>query len=100
MTVLRFVVLVCGLLISGVGSVSAAQGQGVVIGVNVVNPQRLNAADREKVLNQLQASGVHLIRAPLEPGWSAGDYGPAIDFIHRADMRGIKTDLIVGLQYR
>ncbi len=100
MTVLRSLVLACGLLISGVGAVSAAHGQSVAVGVNVVNPQRLSAADREKVLGQLQASGVHLIRSPLEPAWSASDYGPAIDFIHHAYMRGIKTDLIVGLQYR
>jgi hypothetical protein len=100
MTVLRSLVLACGLLISGVGAVSAAPGQSVAVGVNVVNPQRLSAADRENVLDQLQASGVHLIRSPLEPAWSASDYGPAVDFIHRAYTRSIKTDLVVGLQYR
>ena len=79
---------------------SPAHGETVVVGVNVVNPQRLSAADRDKVLDQLQAAGVHVIRAPLLPPWGDNDYGPAIDFIHRAYMRGIKTDLIVGLQYR
>jgi hypothetical protein len=100
MTVLRCLVLACGLLISGVGAISAAPGQIVVVGVNVVKPERLNAADREKVLEQLQASGVRLIRAALSPAWRGTQYGPAIDFIHRAYLRGIKTDLIVGLQYR
>jgi hypothetical protein len=100
MTVLRCLFLACGLLISGVGAIAAAPGQSVVFGVNVVNPQRLNAADRERVLDQLQTSGVYLIRAPLMPAWSASDFGPSIDFIHRAYMRGIKTDLIVGLEYR
>lgn len=42
--VLRCFVLVCGLLISGVGAVSAAPGQSVVVGVDVVNTQPLSAA--------------------------------------------------------
>jgi hypothetical protein len=41
-----------------------------------------------------------MIRTPLAPAWGGDDYGPAIDFIQRAYERGIKTDLIVGLQYR
>ena len=52
------------------------------------------------MLDQLQAAGVQVIRAPLAPPWGGNDYAPAIDFIHRAYMRGIRTDLIVGLQYR
>src|SRR6516162_3130487 len=78
----------------------AAGGEAVTIGVNVVNPQRLNAADREAVLDQLQSAGVRVIRAPLAPPRGGDDYGPAIDFSRRAYERGIKTDLIVGLQYR
>ena len=100
MMVLRSIVLVCGLLIFGAAATPPAHGETVVVGVNVVNPQRLSAADRDKVLDQLQAAGVHVIRAPLAPAWSGNDYRPAIDFIHRAYMRGIKTDLIVDLQYR
>ncbi len=100
MMVLRSIALVCGLLIFRAAAMSPAHGETVVVGVNVVNPQRLSAADRDKVLDQLQAAGVHVIRAPLLPPWGGNDYGPAIDFIHRAYMRGIKTDLIVGLQYR
>lgn len=100
MMVLRSVVLVCGLLIFGAAATSPAHSETVVVGVNVVNPQRLSAADRDKMLDQLQSAGVQVIRAPLAPAWSGSDYGPAIDFIHRAYMRGIKTDLIVELQYR
>src|SRR5207244_1661408 len=81
-------------------AIRAAHGDGVVVGVNVVNPQRLGAADREAVLDQLQAAQVKVIRVPLEPPWRDGDYAPAIDFVRRAFERGIKADLIVGLQYR
>src|SRR5215472_13578716 len=78
----------------------AAAGETVTVGVNVVNPQRLSAADREQILGQLQAAGVRVIRAPLAPAWHGDDYGPALDFIRRASERGIKADVIVGLQYR
>src|SRR5215472_106627 len=78
----------------------AAAGELATVGVNVVNPQRLSAADREVILDQLQAAGVRVIRAPLAPAWGGDDYGPAIDFIRRASERGIKADVIVGLQYR
>jgi hypothetical protein len=37
---------------------------------------------------------------PLAPPWGGSDYGPAIDFIRRAHERGIKSDLVVELQYR
>jgi hypothetical protein len=42
-----------------------AYGETAAVGVNVVNPQRLNQADREAVLDQLQTAGVRIIRAPL-----------------------------------
>lgn len=100
MMVLRSVVLVCGLLIFGAAATSPAHGQTTIVGVNVVNPQRLSVAERDKVLDQLQAAGVHVIRVPLAPAWGGNDYGPAIDFVNRAYHRGIKTDLIIGLQYR
>ena len=81
-------------------SINAMAGETVALGVNVVNPQRLSAANREVTLGQLQAAGVHVIRAPLAPAWGSDDYGPAIDFIRGASERGIKADLTVGLQYR
>ena len=100
MMVLRSAFLACCFLIFGVAAMSPAHGQAVVVGVNVSNPQRLSTADRDKVLDQLQAAGVHVIRAPLKPAFRDHDYGAAIDFLHRAYTRGIKIDLIVGLQYR
>jgi hypothetical protein len=98
--VLRSILLGCSFLIVGVAAMSPVHGETVIVGVNVENPQRLKAADREKVLDQLQAAGVLVIRASLAPAWSVDDYGPAVDFIHRAYARGIKTDVIVDLQYR
>jgi hypothetical protein len=91
---------VLGCLRIALSATLPAYSQTAAVGVNVVNPQRLNQADREAVLDQLQTVGVRIIRAPLEPPWAGGNYGPAIDFIRRAYERGIRTDLIVGLQYR
>jgi hypothetical protein len=87
-------------MLVALGSIPVAATESIVVGVNIVSPQRLSAAAREAVLDQLRATGVRMIRAPLAPHWGGDDYGPAIDFIQRAYERGIKTDLIVGLQYR
>jgi hypothetical protein len=81
-------------------AMSSAHGHGVLVGVNVVNPQRLSPADRAALLDQLQLAEVKVIRVPLAPPWGGNDYGPAIDFIRSAYERGIKTDVIIGLQYR
>jgi hypothetical protein len=89
-----------GFLLIAVGAIPAARSNGAVVGVNVVNPQRLSPADREVVLDQLQMAEVKVIRVPLAPPWGRDDYGPAIDFIRRAHERGIKSDLVVELQYR
>ena len=43
MMLLRSVVLVCGLLIFGAAAMSPVHGE-TVVGVNVVNPQRLRSA--------------------------------------------------------
>jgi hypothetical protein len=82
------------------GAISPAPSHGVVVGVNVVNPQRLSQADRAAVIEQLQMAEVNVIRVPLAPPWSGADYRPAIDFVRSAYQRGIKTDLIISLQYR
>jgi hypothetical protein len=96
----RPVNLFCRCLVIALGTVTTARGESLAVGVNVVNPQRLGLADRQAVLDQLQAAGVRIIRVPLEPPWGGNDYDPAIDFIRRAYERGIKADLVVGLQYR
>jgi hypothetical protein len=98
--VLRALVLLSGYMLVALGTIPLAAGESVVVGVNVVSPQRLDSTEREAVLDQLQAAGVRMIRAPLAPPWGGHDYGPAIDFIRRAYERGIKADLIVGMQYR
>ena len=91
---------VLGCLLTAVGAACVAHGNSAVVGVNVVNPQRLSPEDRETVLGELQTNGVRIIRVPLAPPWGGSDYGPAIDFIRRAHERGIKSDLVVELQYR
>jgi hypothetical protein len=98
--ILRPLISLCGYLVIAFGTLAPASGESLAVGVNVTNPQRLSPADREAVLDQLQAAGVRIIRAPLEPPWAGGNYRPAIDFIRRAYERGIRTNLIVGLQYR
>jgi hypothetical protein len=95
----RTPVCALGFLLIALGT-PAAVGEAVTVGVNVVNPQRLSAADREAVLGRLEVAGVRVIRVPLAPAWGSDDYGPSIDFIRRAYERGIKADLIIGLQYR
>lgn len=80
--------------------VPASGSDGFVIGVDVDNPQRLDREQQDAVLDQLQRAQVNVIRAPLKPPWDGDDYRPAIDFIRRAYERGIKTELIVQLQYR
>ena len=95
----RASIFALGCLFIALGTAATA-GEPVIIGVNVVNPQRLSTAHRAAVLDQLQAAGVRVIRAPLATPWGGDDYEPAIDFIRRAYERGIKADLIVGLQYR
>jgi hypothetical protein len=94
----RLLCPICSFLVLGLATVATARG--IAVGVNIVNPQRLSAGEREAALDQLQAAGVRVIRAPLAPAWSGHEYGPAIDFVHRAYERGITADLIVELQYR
>lgn len=105
----RCAIAVCGCLLAAFSATAAARDdnlvavgntESVVIGTNVVNPQRLRAEDREALLDRLQGAGVRVIRAPLAPGRNADDYRSALDFIRRAYDRGIRTDLIVGLQWR
>jgi hypothetical protein len=96
----RYLISVLGCLQIALSATPPAHSQTAAMGVNVVNPQRLSETDREAVLDQLQTAGVSIIRTPLEPPWAGGNYQPAIDFIRRAYERGIRADLIVGLQYR
>src|SRR6266550_1479183 len=87
-------------LMISVGAVSLVHADSAIVGVNIVNPQRLSRSDREAVLGQLQANGVRTIRVPLASPWGGDNYESAIDFIRSAFERGIKADMIIGLQYR
>jgi hypothetical protein len=98
--ILGLIISGCNCALIGLGSMTAARGEGLVVGVNVDNPQRFSPTQQQAILDELQAANVHVIRAPLKPPWGGDDYRPAIDFIRRAYERGIKTDLIVELQYR
>jgi len=42
----RLLVLICGCLLVVLGAMPVVHGEDVVIGVNVVNPQRLSLTDR------------------------------------------------------
>jgi hypothetical protein len=70
-----------------------AQAQGVVVGVNVVNPMRASIADQNAVLAELKAAGVHTIRCAIS------DDAKGIDFAKRAAAQGIKLQLGVGPAY-
>jgi hypothetical protein len=92
--------LLCGCALVWLLGMPMSRAEAITVGVNVVNPQRLSAPKREAVLDQLQAAGIRVMRVPLAPPWGGSNYAPAIDFVRRAHERGIKSDLIVGLQYR
>jgi hypothetical protein len=96
---LRLLISICGCSLLAGGTMPAAGHEAVAIGVNVANPQRLSPGDQDAVLDQLQAAGVRVIRAPLKPPWGGDNYTPAIEFIRRAHERGIKVELIVHLEY-
>jgi hypothetical protein len=69
------------------------QNEGVVVGMNVVNPMRANAAQQDTLLSQLKAAGVRVIRC----GLTTDDKG--IGFAKRAAALGISIQLITGPQY-
>jgi hypothetical protein len=48
----RLLILICGYLLVAVSAIPAAANDSVAVGVNVVNPQRLNSAAREAVLDR------------------------------------------------
>src|SRR5262249_31642601 len=66
----------------------------VAVGVNVVNLQKLNVDRQNAVLDDLQSAGVTVIRTGLAPD----DNG--VEFAKRAYAKGIRIDLIVGVQFR
>jgi len=70
-----------------------ALAQGMVVGVNVVNPMRASVADQNTLLSQLKAAQVRVIRCGIS------DDEKGIDFARRAAALGIRIQLIVGPKY-
>ena len=66
----------------------------VTVGINVVNLQKLDADRQNAVLDDLQSAGVTVIRTGLAPDDSG------VEFAKRAYAKGIRIDLIVGVQFR
>jgi hypothetical protein len=83
-------------LVAAVFFLAAARipAQGLVVGVNVVNPMRASVANQNTLLGQLKAADVRVIRC----GISNDDKG--VDFAKRAADRGIRIQLIVGPEYQ
>jgi hypothetical protein len=70
-----------------------ARAQGMVVGVNVVNPMRASVANQNALLSQLKAAQVHVIRCGIS------NDGKGIDFAKRAAAAAIRIQLIVGPAY-
>jgi len=68
----------------------------IPIGVNVVNPGRLNEARQSELLDQLVAAGVTTIRVPLA---SKAQRSGTVHFIEAAASRNLRILLIVDLEF-
>jgi hypothetical protein len=79
---------------------ASAQGTALQIGVNVINPQRLDPQMQDQVLSQLRDQGVQMIRVPLAPPWGGEDYESAMRFITQAWALGTKVTAILYPQFR
>jgi hypothetical protein len=67
--------------------------QEVIVGVNIVNPMRASVADQNALIAQLNAAGVHVVRAGITPD----DKG--IDLARRLNAAGIRIELNLSPQY-
>lgn len=76
----------------------AATADEIPIGVHVNNPQWLEQGARDRILDQLAAARVRLIRVPLVPAASSS-YDPTLAFVASAFSRGISTLLVVPPQF-
>jgi hypothetical protein len=66
-----------------------AQAADIAIGVNVVNPYGLSAAEQDTLLGRIKASGVHVIRASI----TLDDHG--IAFAERARAAGLQIEWMI-----
>jgi hypothetical protein len=82
------------ILCASLGSRPAqAQTQDLVFGVNA-SMGSLSVEQRNAILAELHAAGVHYIRAGIAPDEKG------VDFARRAQAQGIRIDWLVQLQYR
>ena len=82
----------CALAVSA--ALASAQADDAVVGINVINLQKLDADAQNATLSNLKTAGVTVIRTGIAPD----DKG--IDFAKRAYVQGIRIDLILGVQFR
>ena len=75
-----------GLFVPG----TALGAGGLLTGVNVVNPQRRDAAVQQRTLDELTRAGVRTIRVPLSVPYPA-----SVDFARRASARGLAVVLAI-----
>ena len=68
---------------------SLAQASDVAVGVNIVNPYNLSAAEQDATLAQMKAAGVRVIRASI----TLDDKG--VDFAERVSKAGIKIEWLI-----
>ncbi|WP_123834601.1 hypothetical protein [Methylobacterium currus] len=76
----------------------ARAGSGIV-GVNVTNPQWLDRASQDAIIQQLASSGVKYVRIPLIPS-NDSDRDKSIDLIKRFNAAGIQINLNIYPVYR
>ncbi|MFH6787120.1 MULTISPECIES: glycosyl hydrolase 53 family protein [Methylobacterium] len=81
--------LVAGLLLAS----PAVQAGSGIVGVNVTNPQWLDRATQDAVIQQLVRSGVTTIRIPLLPPSQGANHEPSIDLIKRFSAAGLRITL-------
>ncbi|HEY9755612.1 MAG TPA: hypothetical protein V6C97_10650 [Oculatellaceae cyanobacterium] len=78
-------------LLCGFAAQGPATGAECIRGVNFVHPFQFSQANQDQYLSQLQANGVHAIRI----GVYESDEPKVVDFVSRAQAKGIKTQLIL-----
>ncbi len=84
--------LLIALLMSNL--IASAHAETLLTGVNVPNATRASSADRQTVISQLKAAGVHIVRFPV-----GKDIADLAGYASQLYAQGIKINLIVDPQY-
>lgn len=66
-----------------------------IMGINVVNPLWLPVSEQDKILEDVHAAGIKVIRMPV----SNAPQAAVLRFLEYASTLGIQTDLIVGPEF-